>query len=280
MTIATATQFHVPSTVDEAVRLLRDDPTSLVACGGTLVMPLLARNPDSAVIDISALPGIASITTVDGDIQLGAAVTYSAVLHRTDAGLTLLRTVARGITGGPQIRNQGTLGGSACYANPASDVPTALLAADATMTIAGPTGTRAVPAAEFFRAPYATALEPGELLVGIRVPGTPAAGTWGYHKLLTAAGSWPIAVAAAYLDGNTVTITVGAATETPVRLPPLDLPDPAHLSATDKAAVAASIEQTDVPWWHDELADAAYRRRVATVVAVRAITDAARRHNP
>jgi len=278
VTAATATRFHVPATLDEALAVLRNDPTCLVASGATVVLPLLAERLDAVVVDISALPGIASITVAADHVALGPAVTYATLLRSSEPALALLRTVAGGITGGPQIRTQGTVGGSACYANPASDVPTALVAMGATMVAAGASGRREIPASDFFRSAFTTTLLPGELLIGIRVP-VRQHGAWGHDKLLTAAGSWPIAVAAASLSGNEVTLTIGAVCERPFQLPRLSLENPGHLSPADETAVRAAIEEAPIAWWQDELASAEYRQRVAPVVAARAVQYAARKEN-
>jgi carbon-monoxide dehydrogenase medium subunit len=202
-------------------------------------------------------------------------VTYSDLLRTAHPGLGLLRQVAAGITGGPQIRNQGTVGGSACYANPASDMPTALTALGATMLVAGPSGERPVPAASFFRSAFTTALAPDELLRAISVPTAAADVTWGYTKIKRAAGSWPLAVAAARLGPDSaVTITIGAAVESPIDVA---LPAPRRsgpLSDSDRDTISHAVRHSAAVWWHDELASASYRARIAPVVALRAVDDA------
>ena len=77
---------------------------------------------------------------------------------------------AAGEVGDPQVRHRGTIGGSVAHGDPASDLPATLLALDATFVIRGADGTRSVPAAEFFRGFFETAIEPGELLTEIQVP--------------------------------------------------------------------------------------------------------------
>ncbi len=151
-----------------------------------------------------------------------------------------------------------------------------MVALGAVLTVAGRDGYRALPAADFVTGAFATALRPGELLVGIVVPGSSA--RWGYSKLLTASGGWPVATAAAHLDGSRAVVTVGSVTTRPVTLPPVDLEDPADPSPADHAALRAALEAAlatgRADWWSDELAEATYRRRVAVPVAARAVRDA------
>jgi aerobic carbon-monoxide dehydrogenase medium subunit len=269
--------YHVPRTIDEAVALLAAHRHPVVVGGATVVLGRrLAPGPaDRALIDIAAVAGLTDVTEGPDAVVLGAAVSYSDLLRTTHPALALLRQLAGGITGGPQIRNQGTVGGSACYANPASDVPTALVALGATLLVAGPAGERAVPAADFFRSAFTTALAADELLRAITVPATASGSSWGYAKLTRGAGSWPLAVAAARLaPDSTVTITLGAATEAPVAVA---LPGPrgsGPLSDDERETVRRAVRDPAAGWWHDELASASYRARVAPVVALRAVDDA------
>ncbi len=93
------------------------------------------------------------------------------------ADIPLLAHTAKAV-GDPQIRHRGTIGGSVAHADAAADLPASLLALDATFVVRGESGTRSVPAAEFFKGIFETALEPGELLTEIQVPKPASPSAW------------------------------------------------------------------------------------------------------
>jgi carbon-monoxide dehydrogenase medium subunit len=276
----TGATFLVPRTVDEALDLLAESGTwPVLLAGGTHVMSRLQGGPQhGSWIDLSGINGFDGIRVSDSGTVLGPAVSYTTLLdpmqRRTP---TLLRQIAAGITGGPQIRNQGTIGGSACYANPGSDVPTGLVALGARMHIASRArGPRSLPAAEFFTGPFLTTLSADELLTAVAIDRDAANDSWGYVKLKSAESSWPVAVAAARLQQRPdqsceLTVTIGAATTVPCSLPPMELCCADVLQPQEAALVRQSVEEAEVTWWSDELGDAAYRRRVAPAIAIRAI---------
>jgi CO/xanthine dehydrogenase FAD-binding subunit len=207
-------------------------------------------------------------------------VTYAHLLASSAFPGTaqLLQRVAGGITGGPQIRCQGTICGSAAYANPSSEVPAVLVALDATMHLDGPGGARITPAAAFFLDAYTVDLRRGELVTGVSVAARAA--RLGYYKLKLAEGSWPIATAAAVLPpidagsggigfGGAV-VTLGAISTRPIQLDLAPVLDDAGRLPSDADVddwVAAQIGEP----WDDELAPGDYRRMVAGVVLRRAL---------
>ena len=83
---------------------------------------------------------------------------------------------AASLVGDPQVRHRGTLGGTAAHCDPASDLPTALLALGGAVVAQGPAGRRSIPVTEFFLGFFETALEPDEMIVELRVPRTGAGG--------------------------------------------------------------------------------------------------------
>jgi aerobic carbon-monoxide dehydrogenase medium subunit len=211
--------------------------------------------------------------------NLGATTTYTRLLT-APAAPPLLRRIAGGITGGPQIRNQGTIGGSACHANPASDIPAGLVALDATMVVDRQEGQRRVPARDFFAEPFRTDLQAGELLTAIEIPTPPPTTRWGHTKLKHGESSWPIAVAAARIDRRpdgsiaSASVTLGAAVPTPLTIA-LDLPE--NLTELDQAhrrMIGAAVDRAAEQWWSDDLADDVHRRRVGPVIAARAVAAA------
>jgi len=275
----TRTRYHAPATLGEALALLTDDPDVTVIGGGTIVMAASAGVPrTAALLDLHRIPGLAEIQQ-GVTTTLGATTTYTRLLT-APAAPPLLRRIAGGITGGPQIRNQGTIGGSACYANPASDIPAGLVALDATMVVHRQERQRRVPARDFFAEPFRTDLQAGELLTAIEIPTPPPATRWGHAKLKHGESSWPIAVAVARIDRRpdgriaSASVTLGAAVPTPLTIA-LDLPE--HLTELDqdhRRMIGAAVDRAAEQWWSDDLADRVHRRRVGPVIAARAVAAA------
>lgn len=263
-------RYSRPSDVDGVTAALAGGDTVVVG-GGTMVVPDMThgRTRPAAVVDL-ARAGLAGITRGDGVWVVGAMTTY-ADLERSV--VPLLATVARGITGGPQIRNRGTAGGSASYANPSSDVPAALVALAARLRLARVGGVREVPAADFFLGAFRTAREPDEVLTAVTVPDP--GGAVGYVKFKLAEGSWPI-VTAATVAGPVLRVVLGGAAAVPVALT-LDRPaggtdDPAWRDHV-RTEVGRGLAEAGGPW-DDVLAPGDYRARIAPVIAARSVAGA------
>ena len=218
-----------------------------------------------------------------GGLKVGATTTYSELLESPLVAerATLLHAMSVGVTGGGQVRNQGTIGGSACYATPSSDAPAALVALDARLKLAEADDTREVAAEKFFKGAFESELKKGELLTEITVPEPPANVRFGYYKLKFCESSWPIATGACVLglDGDgtveTARLAVGGVNTKPYLVDTgslIGLPVACDLAdeVAERAREAADDPYTDV------LADGTYRQQIAGVVAKRALLDAAK----
>lgn len=275
-------RYSAPASLEQALHRAKR-PDTMVLGGGTVLYPLLQRADvrTDELIDVFNLPETNTISAAQDSISVGAMSTYADILNEANVQVpALLRTAASTVTGGPQLRNQGTVGGSACYANPASDIPSVLVALGATLHLASEPGDRYVAASDFFVGPFTTSRQVDEVLLDIVINHDRSDETWGRYKLKSAEGSWPIGVASACLrpdpvgSGATVAVTLGALTETPVELPTLELSDCTTVSTAEQNNIQALINNADPRWWSDELADADYRSRVAATVATRAISAA------
>jgi carbon-monoxide dehydrogenase medium subunit len=270
--------YHAPTSAEAAVELLDGD--SVLLGGGTWLVPALG-DPGTRVARVIDLrrAGLNGIASRGDRVSLGAMVTYTDLLRSeiVRRHLPLLALVAEGVTGGPQIQNQGTIGGSAGAARPASDIPGALLALGAIATVRGPKGLRAVPAAELWREPFRMTLTADEVLTGFEVP--VRQGASGYRKAKCGTSSWPIvnAGALAVLDGSgalaELTVAVGAAAATPFLLDTADLAG-AQLTGALVEELADRARGALTEPWSDELAPAAYRAGVLPVVVRRVVEDA------
>jgi CO/xanthine dehydrogenase FAD-binding subunit len=275
--IRTALRHHAPTEVAEAAALLATHAErAAVLGGGTMLVPSLTRGELDLdhVIDLRRL-GLGGTAVTGRSVHIGAMVSYAGLLSAPAFPGTaqLLQRMAGGITGGPQIRCQGTICGSAAYAKPSTEVPAVLVALDATMHLHGPDGPRTTRAGAFFRDAHPVDLRRGELLTGVTVAASAA--RVGYYKLKLAEGSWPIATAAAVLPPTAVgytgaVVTLGAVSARPIRLDLAPVLDGGGRLLGDDAVddwVAAQIGEP----WDDELAPGSYRSMVAGVVLRRAL---------
>jgi carbon-monoxide dehydrogenase medium subunit len=204
---------------------------------------------------------------VDGDeLAIGATTRHSELVKSTVVGAEapLIGHVARHV-GDPQIRNRGTIGGSLAHADPAADLPAAVLAAGATMVLRGPGGERHVPAGAYFVDVFTTAAEPGEMLVEIRVPRAGGVG-WAYEKFVRRANDWAI-VAVATVGDRVALANMGS---TPLRARATEAALAGGASIADAAALAA--EETEPV--ADMHAQPAYRRHLAQLLTRRCLTAA------
>jgi aerobic carbon-monoxide dehydrogenase medium subunit len=209
--IPVAFDYVRPATLDEALGLLaRHGEDAKVLAGGHSLIPAmkLRLSQPKVVVDIGRIGNLRSISELDGKIVIGALTTHyeiesSDLLARS---CPLLREVA-GEIGDVQVRNKGTIGGSCVHADPAGDWPAAMLALDAVFEIAGPGGTRSVPADNFFVDILTSAIESGEILTSIRVPTTSK--TVAYVKFAQKASGFAIAGIAAVVDKARKVVAVG-----------------------------------------------------------------------
>ena len=275
--------YSLPETLAEALAAARQ-AGAVVLGGGTVANSALAlgKTAPAAVVDLARLRGGTDLSVENGCVRVSALVTYAAYLRASGLPApALLGQICGRITGGPQLRNQGTIGGSACHASPASDMPTGLMAARARFKLQSQErGARSVEAADMFVGAFRTAREPDEMLTEMLVPIDRGDDLRGYHKLKFTEGGWPTAVAAARVTrvrgsaSGRLVLTIGAATDRPASLPPISLSVWSNVATAERQEIVQAAERVGVPWWSDYFADAAYRRRVPPVVALRAVEDA------
>ncbi|MGY1630091.1 FAD binding domain-containing protein [Geodermatophilus sp. SYSU D01186] len=263
-------EYVRPGSVDEAIAALVEhgDDAKVMAGGHSLlpIMKLRLAMPE-VVVDISRIPGL-SYVRVDGDeVAIGAGTRHHE-LEKDDvarAEVPILPYTASQV-GDPQVRHRGTIGGTVAHSDPASDLPTALLALGGTAVVQGPNGRRSIPLTEFWLGFFETALSPDELIVEIRVPRTGSAG-WAYEKFTRRANDWPI-VAAAAVDGRVAlanmagTVVRATATEE-------------ALARGASIAEAAALADEGTSPGADMHADQEYRRHLARLLTRRALEKAA-----
>jgi CO/xanthine dehydrogenase FAD-binding subunit len=268
-------QIVRPRTVAEATAALAQAQggRALVIGGGTIAVPQLTRREvdPTHIVDLGDLE-IPRMWHDDNSVCLGPAASYQSLLDTPGAErfLPLLHLMARGITGGIQIRTQGTVIGSLVCARPYSDAPAVLVAHAARVTIASSHGTRTVTAEQFLTRPEHPDLRPDELVTEVRLPVRAEAMAHGYYKLKFAESSWPVVTCACtVLADGTAELTLGGVRGVPwkIEVPGSVANDPRRLrdALEDRMSAFGGGD-----FWTDVRADGTYRRRVAATVASRA----------
>ena len=276
--IPAAFDYEVAESVDHAIGLLGDrEDAKLLAGGHSLVpaMKLRIARPAS-LIDIGRLDDLSYVTEEGDTIAIGA-----LTRHKDVAGASLLQehcsivSFTAGQIGDPQVRHRGTIGGSLAHGDPASDLPTVILALHGELVARGPAGDRAIAATEFFIGVFQTALAPDEMLVEIRVPKLGSAG-WSYTKMNRRAQDWATVAVAAVTRANGALPTTIALTNmgaTPLRASASEDALAGGSSIEDAAALAAEGTEPS----SDHAASAEFRRHLARVLTKRALVEASSR---
>ncbi len=261
-------EYARPATVEEALRLLSTYEGARPLAGGQSlinVMKTRVASPD-VLVDLNAIPELRGIARrADGSLDIGAMVTYDELIRSPEAQAVrpILGRVAATIAD-VQVRNRGTVGGNVCSNDPTNHLPPLLAALGATFTIRGLESERTVEAEQFFQGVYATAVEPGELLVRVTVPARrPGQGDGWASLTLGKEGTGIVNVAATVEDGR-ARIAVGCVAAVPVVV---------ECRAGEEAARRA-VEEAGLDPPSDVHASADYRRHLAQVLAARAVAQA------
>jgi carbon-monoxide dehydrogenase medium subunit len=280
-----ATEYVRPATLEEALAALGTTAGARVLAGGQTLINVLKQRAATVelLVDVSRLEELRFIEVAgDGSVTIGAATTYGE-LERSAALRTAAPVIADVAAGtvDRQVRARGTIGGNACFADPASNYPPLLVALDATMEISGPAGPRSVPASEFFLGLYRTAVEGGELLRAITLPPLRGAGV-GYRSLTIAADSWALARAVAWVRCaaaapktiEAVRVVLGCVAAVPVRASATEAQLVGADASEEAVSAAAALAAEGLAPPSDVHASGSYRREMAAVMAKRALLDA------
>jgi len=207
-----AFDYRSPASLEEALALLTEHGDSAkVMAGGQSLIPLLKLRfaQPGLLIDIGRLPGLSGVRR-NGSLTIGALTRHVDIERSKDLGgdWAILPEAAHWIAD-PLVRNQGTMGGSICHADPAGDWGSVMLALEADLVARSAKGERVIHAADFFQGPFTTTLRPDEILTEIQVmPSSKRAGG-AYNKLERKVGDFAtVAVAVQVeLDGDKVSRT-------------------------------------------------------------------------
>ena len=279
--------YHRATSLADAQQLLAANPGAKLLAGGHSLLPLMKlrfASPDT-IVDIGRVPELSGITTTQDRLRIGAVTPHAMLAASPEVRehcVVIAETAAR--IGDPAVRNRGTIGGSLAHADPGADLPTVLVALDASIEIAGPGGVRVVPADGFFEGLMATGLREGELITAVLVPFLAAGTGAAYAKFAHPASRYAVIGAAARVsiaNGACIgaRIVVGGLVPCPTRLPSLEA---ALVGRTaDPAAVHEAVGHISAELGVDVIGDifasAEYRRGVAAVYVERAVSTALER---
>jgi aerobic carbon-monoxide dehydrogenase medium subunit len=271
--------YEVAESVDHAIELLGTKEDAKLLAGGHSLLPLmkfrLAR--PATLVDIGRLSGLAGVANSGEHLKVGALTRHHDLANDplVQEHCPILAYTAT-LVGDSQVRHRGTIGGSLAHGDPASDLSTIALTLDAELVARGPNGERTIPAAEFFRGFYATALEPNEVLIEIRFPNT-GSERWSYLKFRQRSLDWATVGVAAVVEaanGSIASAHIGFTNmgHTPLRASAAEQALAGAARGDVASATANADDGTNPP--SDTFASADYRRHLARVLTARAVEEA------
>jgi aerobic carbon-monoxide dehydrogenase medium subunit len=259
--------YHRPTSLDDAVKLLKDSPDAKLLSGGMTIIPTLKQRlaSPSDVIDLTGL-GLSGIQVEGGTVTVKACTTHAEVATSGDIrkAIGALGDLAAHI-GDPHVRNRGTIGGSVANNDPAADYPAALVALKATVI----TNRREIAAEEFFTGMFETALGEDEIVTAVRfqVPKRAA-----YAKFPNPASRYAMVGVFVADFGGEVQVAVTGAGDSVFRVPDMEQALAGDFSAQAIAGITVPAERC----LSDMHASAEYRAHLVTVMAKRAVAAAAK----
>ncbi|HEX6895593.1 MAG TPA: xanthine dehydrogenase family protein subunit M [Bryobacteraceae bacterium] len=197
--IAQNFEYQAPASLADALRLLAQQDTKVLA-GGMSLIPLMKLRlaAPGQLVDIGRIADLNFIHEEGGMLRIGATTTHyqveSSALVRSRS--PLLAEAASHI-GDIQVRNMGTIGGSVAHADPAADYPASLLALEAKLALVSAKSKREIPIAEFLVDTFTTALEPDEIVQAVVVPIEDQSAGTSYQKVVQPASGFAIVGVAA-----------------------------------------------------------------------------------
>jgi len=271
-----------PGSLHEACELLAADDDARLIAGGQTLVPMLAMRlaRPARLIDIMRLPELAGISEQNGAVVVGA-TTRQAQAERDPVIRASVPLLARALpwVGHPPTRNRGTIGGSIANADPSAEIPLVAVTLGAEIILAGTDGPASIAADDFFVGPMVTSIASGQCVRAIRFPVWPHRRVGvGFFEISARRSDFAFVAAAAQValdeEGRCLDIALGlgGVAERPLRLNVSSLAGTRLEAASVSDAVhAASV---GIEAMSDLHASAAYRRRVAVTLCIRAIDQA------
>jgi carbon-monoxide dehydrogenase medium subunit/6-hydroxypseudooxynicotine dehydrogenase subunit alpha len=274
-----------PRSLDEAVGLLAEHgDEGKVLAGGQSLVPLLNFRlaQPSVIVDVNRVVELSYLRRSNGRLRIGAMCRQTRLEQSPVAreGWGLLGD-ALALVAHPQIRNRGTVGGSAAHADPAAELPVAFSALEARFTARSSRGERVLDADEFFVTHLTTALEPDELLVEVEVPPVAEGTGHAFTEYSRRHGDFALGGAAVLYTKNgdgTCTdarIAMLGAADTPLRAREAEEALRGQKLDDEVAAEAAKLAARDIEPTGDIHGSSSYRKRLIEAMVRRALLQAA-----
>ncbi len=269
-----------------ALRALADHaPEAKVLAGGQSLVPMMnfrmAR--PAVLVDINRLSEL-DYHRVDGDTLVIGVLARHATLRASPVvrpACPLMANAYQHLANGP-VRNQGTLCGNLCHADPASEMPAVALVTNAAMVLRSARGERQIDAEAFFLGVYETAAQPDELLTELRIPVAPARQGWSFQEVSVRKGDFAVVGVAAILavaDGSVSEARIAVCGVGPraVRLHDTERSLTGRPATAESFGAAANQAAASLNPQEDVNASAAYRRDLVRTLIRRALAEAGER---
>lgn len=269
-----------PRSLPEAVAMLAKHGDDARALGGGTTLIILMKQRAlhyPYLVDLQTIPGLADIKSESDGVRVGALVTHrmmeqSAVIRQAFA------VVADAFShiGNVRVRQTASVGGNLAHADYRLDPPPALLVLGAQISAFGPKGSRTIPLKNFFRGMYETALEPGELLVDVKIPSMPANSRAVYLRYTTlSANDWPCLGVAAFLTKENgrckeLRVALGGVAATPLLMNGLEFANDQSLDPDVIDKLLDKVDQQISPF-ADLRGSEWYKRRMARLFVKKAV---------
>ena len=269
-----------PRSLQEAVELLQKHGDESRALGGGTTLIILMKQRAlhyPYLIDLHSIPGLADIKTESDGLRIGALATHRMVETSPEVRRSFPALVqAFGHIGNVRVRQTASVGGNLAHADYRLDPPPALLVLNAEINVFGPKGSRTIPINNFFRGMYETDLAPGEILVDVKIPFTPANSRAVYLRYSAlSANDWPCLGGAAFLSRENarckeLRVALGGVAATPVLIGGLDFANDQLLDQAVIDKLLESVEQQISPF-PDLRGSEWYKRRMARLFVKKAL---------
>jgi carbon-monoxide dehydrogenase medium subunit len=270
--------YEAPESLEEAIRMLHENgEDAKLLAGGHSLLPLMKMRlaTPTVLVDLRKIPGLHGVQE-NGGWRIGPMTRHADLQDVKELGVV---AHAASLIADQQVRNRGTIGGSLAHGDPASDLPTVLLALDGEVTARGTNGERTIAAADLFQDYLTTSLAHDEVITEVRLPALEGYG-FGYQKFTRRAEDWAMVGVCALVsrapDGTCDDVRIGLTQMGPTPLRATAAESALRGGQLDDTSIAAAAEQaaegTDPPG--DLNATPEYKRHLARVLTRRALEEA------
>jgi carbon-monoxide dehydrogenase medium subunit len=274
-------EYHAPESLSDVTALLAEHgDEAKVLAGGQSLVPMLALRLTrfEHIVDLNRVAELQGVSRANGTLTINAMTRQRAVEQDAAAGEAVpLLAEAIPLIGHFQIRNRGTIGGSIAHADPASELPAVALALDAELEIAGRSGTRRVPAADFFVGTWTTTIGDDEILSAVHFPVWPGRAGFAVEEVARRSGDFALAGVVAAVELN----DAGHVSRAGISFLGM-APTPVRARAAEQALIGTTptapeldeigrLAVTDTDPTADVHASAEYRKHVGAHLVVRAL---------